>query len=124
VADLRESGDLENTADSMLGLYLKEMGHLGEARSNKKLVELSLLQKQQLEEEVGTMRRLVWGGQKLHRLCVCAASTLRAGDDRVAMARSSVRVMARTRTKETVLVLDEELGATGRGCGAPGRRQS
>jgi hypothetical protein len=72
----------------MLGLYRKEMGHPRANRSNKKLVELSLLKKQQLGEEVGTMRRLVWGGQELHGLCVCAASTLRAGDDRVAMGRS------------------------------------
>ena len=29
LADLRESGDLENTADSVLGLYREEMDHPG-----------------------------------------------------------------------------------------------
>jgi replicative DNA helicase len=61
LADLRESGDLENTADSVLGLYREEMDHPG--TDNDKLAELSVLKKRQLGEEVGTMRRLVWVGE-------------------------------------------------------------
>jgi replicative DNA helicase len=63
LADLRESGDLENTADSVLGLYREEMDHPGEDTTSKKLAELSVLKKRQLGEEVGTMRRLVWVGE-------------------------------------------------------------
>jgi replicative DNA helicase len=62
LADLRESGDLENTADSVLGLYRDEMDHPG-SDDNKGLAELSVLKKRQLGEEVGTMRRLVWVGE-------------------------------------------------------------
>ena len=62
LADLRESGDLENTADSVLGLYRDEMDHPDERRSTE-LAELSVLKKRQLGEEVGTMRRLVWVGE-------------------------------------------------------------
>ena len=61
LADLRESGDLENTADSVLGLYREEMDHPG--TDNDRLAELSVLKKRQLGEEVGTIRRLVWVGE-------------------------------------------------------------
>jgi len=61
LADLRESGDLENTADSVLGLYREEMDNPN--TNDKKLAELSVLKKRQLGEDVGTMRRLVWVGE-------------------------------------------------------------
>ncbi len=61
LADLRESGDLENTADSVLGLYRDEMDN--PHTDDKKLAELSVLKKRQLGEDVGTMRRLVWVGE-------------------------------------------------------------
>jgi replicative DNA helicase len=61
LADLRESGDLENTADSVLGLYRDEMDHPGS--DDKGLAELSVLKKRQLGEDVGTVRRLVWVGE-------------------------------------------------------------
>jgi replicative DNA helicase len=61
LADLRESGDLENTADSVLGLYRDEMDN---PQSNDRgLAELSVLKKRQLGEEVGTVRKLVWVGE-------------------------------------------------------------
>lgn len=41
LADLRESGDLENTADSVLGLYREEMDN--PTTNEKKLAELSVL---------------------------------------------------------------------------------
>ncbi len=62
LADLRESGDLENTADSVLGLYREEMDHPGTDKDDH-LAELSVLKKRQLGEEVGTVRRLVWVGE-------------------------------------------------------------
>ncbi len=62
LTDPRESGDLENTADSVPGLYRDEMDHPG-SDDNKGLAELSVLKKRQLGEEVGTMRRLVWVGE-------------------------------------------------------------
>jgi hypothetical protein len=58
------SGDLENTADSVLGLYREEMDHPGEDAGSKKLAELSVLKKRPLGEEVGTIRRLVWVGER------------------------------------------------------------
>jgi replicative DNA helicase len=61
LADLRESGDLENTADSVLGLYRQEIDHPD--TKERGLAELSVLKKRQLGEEVGTMRRLVWVGE-------------------------------------------------------------
>src|SRR5215207_1191099 len=61
LADLRESGDLENTADSVLGLYRDEIDHPN--TPDRGLAELSVLKKRQLGEEVGTMRRLVWVGE-------------------------------------------------------------
>jgi replicative DNA helicase len=61
LADLRESGELENTADSVLGLYRDEMDHPD--TKDRGLAELSVLKKRQLGEEVGTMRRLVWVGE-------------------------------------------------------------
>jgi replicative DNA helicase len=75
LADLRESGDLENTADSVLGLYREEMDHPGTGtvdtdKDVKKLAELSVLKKRQLGEEVGTMRRLVWVGESYKDLAV------------------------------------------------------
>ena len=61
LADLRESGDLENTADSVLALYREEMDNPG--TDDRGLAELSVLKKRQLGEEVDTMRRLVWVGE-------------------------------------------------------------
>jgi replicative DNA helicase len=61
LADLRESGDLENTADSVLGLYRDEMEHPD--TNDRGLAELSVLKKRQLGEEVGTVRKLVWVGE-------------------------------------------------------------
>jgi replicative DNA helicase len=61
LADLRESGDLENMADSVLGLYREEMDNPN--TNDKKLAELSVLKKRQLGEDVGTTRTLVWVGE-------------------------------------------------------------
>jgi replicative DNA helicase len=61
LADLRESGELENTADSVLGLYRDEIDHPDS--DDRGLAELSVLKKRQLGEEVGTIRRLVWAGE-------------------------------------------------------------
>jgi replicative DNA helicase len=61
LADLRESGELENTADSVLGLYRDEMDHPDS--DDRGLAELSVLKKRQLGEDIGTMRRLVWVGE-------------------------------------------------------------
>jgi replicative DNA helicase len=61
LADLRESGDLENTADSVLGLYRDEIDHPDS--SDRGLAELSVLKKRQLGEDVGTVRRVVWVGE-------------------------------------------------------------
>jgi len=61
LADLRESGDLENTADSVLGLYRDEIDHPDS--NDRGLAELSVLKKRQLGEDVGTIRRLVWVGE-------------------------------------------------------------
>jgi len=66
LADLRESGDLENTADSVLGLYRDEIER---ADSNDRgLAELIVLKKRQLGEDVGTVRRLVWSGESYRDL--------------------------------------------------------
>jgi replicative DNA helicase len=66
LADLRESGDLENTADSVLGLYRDEMDN---PQSNDRgLAELSVLKKRQLGEEVGMVRKLVWVGESYRDL--------------------------------------------------------
>jgi len=64
LADLRESGDLENTADSVLGLYRDEMDH--PESTERGLAELGVLKKRQLGEDVGTVRRLVWVGESYH----------------------------------------------------------
>jgi replicative DNA helicase len=61
LTDLRESGDLENTADSVIGLYRDEMDHPDSAE--KGLAELIVLKKRQLGDDVGTIRRLVWVGE-------------------------------------------------------------
>lgn len=61
LADLRESGDLENTADSVIGLYRDEIDHPDS--NDRGLAELSVLKKRQLGEEVGTVRRLIWAGE-------------------------------------------------------------
>ena len=61
LGDLRESGDLENTADSVLGVYRDEMEH--PETKDRGLAELTVLKKRQLGEDVGTMRRLVWVGE-------------------------------------------------------------
>ena len=71
LADLRESGDLENTADSVLGLYREEMDHprtSDDDTNDYKLAELTVLKKRQLGEEVGTMRKLVWVGESYRDL--------------------------------------------------------
>jgi replicative DNA helicase len=75
LADLRESGDLENTADSVLGLGREEMDN--PHTDDKGLGELSVLKKRQLGEEVGTMRRLAWVGESRPR--ACGEPTVRAG---------------------------------------------
>ena len=61
LADLRESGDLENTADSVLGLYRDEIDNPDS--TDRGLAELSVLKKRQLGEDVGTVRRPVWIGE-------------------------------------------------------------
>jgi hypothetical protein len=58
---LGESGDLENTADSVTGLYRDEVDHPNSPERG--LAELSVLKKRQLGEEVGTVRSLVWLGE-------------------------------------------------------------
>ena len=62
LGDLRESGDLENTADSMLGVYRDDMEHPD--TRDRGLAELTVPKKRQLGEDVGTMRRLVWVGER------------------------------------------------------------
>jgi replicative DNA helicase len=62
LTDLRDSGDLENTADSVLGLYRDEMHH--QDSDDKHLAEVVVLKKRQLGEDVGSVRRLVWVGEK------------------------------------------------------------
>jgi replicative DNA helicase len=66
LADLRESGDLENTADSVLGLYREEIDN--PHTNDRGLAELSVLKKRQPGEEVGTMRKLVWVGESYRDL--------------------------------------------------------
>jgi replicative DNA helicase len=61
LTDLRESGDLENTADSVIGLYRHEMDHPDSVE--KGLAELIVLKKRQLGDDVGTIRRVVWVGE-------------------------------------------------------------
>jgi replicative DNA helicase len=61
LTDLRESGDLENTADSVIGLYRDEMDHPDSAE--KGLAELIVLKKRQLGDDVGTVRMVVWVGE-------------------------------------------------------------
>jgi replicative DNA helicase len=60
--DLRESGDLENTADPVLGLYRDELEH--PESTERGLAELIVLKKRQLGDDVGTIRRLVWVGER------------------------------------------------------------
>jgi replicative DNA helicase len=62
ITDLRESGDLENTADSVLGLYRDELDH--PESTQRGLAELIVLKKRQLGDDVGTVRRLVWVGER------------------------------------------------------------
>jgi replicative DNA helicase len=62
LTDLRESGDLENTADSVLGLYRDELDH--PESTQRGLAELIVLKKRQLGDDVGTVRRLVWVGER------------------------------------------------------------
>ena len=61
ITDLRDSGDLENTADSVIGLYRDEMHH--QDTPDKGLAELIVLKKRQLGDDVGSVRRLVWVGE-------------------------------------------------------------
>jgi replicative DNA helicase len=62
LTDLRDSGDLENTADSVLGLYRDEMYHPD--TDQKGLAEVIVLKKRQLGDEVGSHRRFVWIGER------------------------------------------------------------
>lgn len=62
LTDLRDSGDLENTADSVLALYRDEIVHPDS--SQRGLAELSVLKKRQLGAEVGTVRQFVWAGER------------------------------------------------------------
>jgi replicative DNA helicase len=66
LADLRESGELGNTADSVLGVYRDEMEHADS--KDRGLAEVSVLKKRQLGEEVGTVRKLVWVGESYRDL--------------------------------------------------------
>jgi DnaB-like helicase C terminal domain len=59
--DLRESGDLENTADSVIGLYRHGLDNPSSAQRG--LAELIVLKKRLLGDDVGTIRRLVWLGE-------------------------------------------------------------
>jgi replicative DNA helicase len=59
--DLRESGDLENTADSVIGLYRDELEYPD--TPERGLAELIVLKKRQLGDDVGTVRRIVWVGE-------------------------------------------------------------
>ena len=61
ITDLRDSGDLENIADSVLGLYRDEMHHPDTPDNG--LAELIVLKKRQFGDDVGTTRRLVWVGE-------------------------------------------------------------
>jgi hypothetical protein len=65
LADLRELGDLENPADSVLGLYREEMDHPGDDVKNKKIAELSVLKTRQLGKKVGTNPSTGVGGREL-----------------------------------------------------------
>ena len=60
-ADLHEAGDLENTADSVIGLYRDELAHADSP--DKGLAGLIVLKKRQFGDDVGTTRRLVWVGE-------------------------------------------------------------
>jgi replicative DNA helicase len=62
LTDLRDSGELENTADSVLGLYREEMHH--PSTTDKRLAEVVVLKKRQLGEDVGSVRRLLWLGER------------------------------------------------------------
>jgi replicative DNA helicase len=62
ITDLRDSGDLENTADSVIGLYRDEMHHSDTV--DRGLAELIALKKRQLGDDVGSVRRLVWMGER------------------------------------------------------------
>ena len=61
LTDLRDSGELENVADSVLGLYREEMHHPD--TDQKHVAEVMVLKKRQLGDDVGTTRRLVWVGE-------------------------------------------------------------
>jgi hypothetical protein len=54
-------GGLENTADSVIGLYRDEMHH--QDSTDRGLAELIVLKKRQLGDDVGSVRRLVWVGE-------------------------------------------------------------
>ena len=78
LTDLRDSGDLENTADSVLGLYRDEMQHADSQQ--KGLTEVVVLKKRQLGEDVGSVRRLVWLGERYADLDWQSASLSRKRD--------------------------------------------
>ena len=58
---LRDSGELENVADSVLGLYREEM-HRPDT-DQQHVAEVIVLKKRQLGDDVGTTRRFVWVGE-------------------------------------------------------------
>jgi replicative DNA helicase len=61
LTDLRDSGELENVADSVLGLYREEMHHPD--TDQKHVAEVIVLKKRQLGDDIGTTRRFVWVGE-------------------------------------------------------------
>jgi len=64
LTDLRDSGELENVADSVLGLYRDELHHAD--TDQKRVAEVIVLKKRQLGDDVGTTRRFVWVGESYH----------------------------------------------------------
>ena len=64
-------GRPRNSADSVLGVYRDEMDH--PETKDRGPAELTVLKKRQLDEDVGTMRRLVWVGE-LQRLCAASVT--------------------------------------------------
>ena len=88
LTDLRESGDLENTADSVIGLYRDEMDHPDSVE--KGLAELIVLKKRQLGDDVGTVRRVVWVGESYRDFAGAAGRSVavrRRGHDSIHGAR-------------------------------------
>jgi replicative DNA helicase len=74
ITDLRDSGDLENTADSVIGLYRDELHH--QDTPDEGLAVLIVLKKRQLGDDVGSVRRLVWVGESCRDFRVPSLSEL------------------------------------------------